>query len=181
MRVIGICGQPSAGKDMAAEYLVTRGFVHISNGDRIREDMKQEGLPLDRASMREYSVRKRRAAGAAYPVTEICPLVAGDTVLTGFRNTAEVKYAKEFFGADFFLLSLEAPFEIRYERARARNRTGDNITIEAFRAQEEAERSNNSDAHEVDKVIALADAHLVNAGQPAELFARLDALFGLGG
>ncbi len=176
MRVIGICGQPSSGKDMAAEYLVTRGLVHISNGDRIREDMKAEDLPLDRVSMREYAIAKRRSVGAAYPVTEICPLVTGDTVLTGFRNTAEVKYAKEFFGPDFFLLSLEAPFETRYERARSRNRHGDNITIEAFREQEEAERSNNSDAHEVDKVIALADAHIINAGTPDELYVHLEEL-----
>lgn len=176
MRVIGICGQPSAGKDMAAEYLVTRGFVHISNGDRIREDMKREGLPLDRSSMREYAAAKRRLVGPAYPATEICPLVTGDTVLTGFRNTAEVKYAQEFFGNDFFLLSLEAPFDIRYERARARNRAGDNITIEAFREQEEAERSNNSDAHEVDRVIAMANAHIMNAGTAADLFAALDRM-----
>lgn len=176
MLIIGICGQPSSGKDTAAHYLQELGFKHISNGDRIREDMIREGLTLERTAMRDYAAAKRESIGGFYPVNLSCPLIKEDTVMTGFRNTAELDYVKKYFKDDFVLISLTAPFEIRYERARERKRHGDNISIEQFKAEEEAERQGNPQTHEVDAVIARADYHLENDGTRKELELKISKL-----
>lgn len=172
MLVIGIIGQPSSGKDTAANYLASKGFQHIHTSDLIREEMRREGIPTDRAHIHDFVKARRAERGLDYVAREAAEKVAGDCVISGFRNTAEVNVFKNKFGKNFILLAVEAPLELRYERARARNRTGDDISFEQFRAEEEAER--RSATHEVDNVIAMADHAIANAGSEEELFKQID-------
>lgn len=172
MLVIGIAGQPSSGKDTAANYLAGKGFRHIHTSDLIREEMRREGIATDRAHIHDFVKARRAERGLDYVAREAAEKVAGNSIISGFRNTAEVNVFKNKFGKDFILLAVEAPLELRYERARARNRTGDDISFEQFKAEEETEKK--SYTHEVDNVIAIADYMIANAGSEEELFKQID-------
>ncbi len=174
-RVIGVVGHPASGKDSAAEYLETKGFVHFSSGDFIRADMRREGIPLDRTSMKAFSAKMRALHGNEYPVGEIVKKVARDTAVSGLRNRAEVLAFRGAFGDRFVLLAVQAPVEARYARILARKRAGDEITLERFREEENQERLQYSGTHEVDAVIADADATIENNGTKEEFFAKLDS------
>lgn len=74
------------------------------------------------------------------------------------------------------MVALQAPLHSRYERTVSRDRIGDNITFEEFKEQEEAERNNDPESHEVDNVIAKANYVIENSGIRPELYRKLDIL-----
>ncbi|HEX3721011.1 MAG TPA: AAA family ATPase [Verrucomicrobiae bacterium] len=176
MKVIGICGQPASGKDTVADFFVSKGFAHISLGDTLREEMGKQGLPIDRAHMSIFAADAKKTRGMAYLAELAAGKMSGNTVVSGIRGTAEVEFLRRRFGADFTLLAVDAPLEMRYARARKRNRTGDDISFEEFCMIEDHERSAASGAQEVDKVLALANVTLDNSGSVEELRTKLEPL-----
>ncbi len=176
MKILGLCGQPASGKDTVADFFVAKGYAHISLGDTLRQEMRQQGIPVDRARMSVFAAEAKKSRGRAYLAELAAAKVTDRAVISGIRGTAEVEFFRRRFGADFKLLVVAAPLEVRYERARRRNRPGDDISFEEFRRIEDYERAAASGAQEVDKVIALADLTLDNSGSLEELLAKLEHL-----
>ena len=176
MKIIGLCGQPASGKDTIADFFVSKGFTHVSLGDTLREEMRQQGIPVDRAHMSVFAADAKKSRGMACLAESAVAKVSGNAIISGIRGTAEVELFRRRFGADFILLVVDAPLETRFARARKRNRPGDNISFEEFRRIEDHERSAISGAQEVDKVIALADLTVDNSGSKEELMAKLERL-----
>jgi dephospho-CoA kinase len=176
MLIIGIAGHPSSGKDTSAEYIASKGYIHISLGDILREEMKKIGLPIDRPSIRQFVTEKRKEKGAFYPVNLACEKITDNTIITGFRNLAEVAYVRERYKNHFILIALDAPLTARYERALKRDREGDNLTFEEFKEHDEAERNNNPESHEVDNVLAEANYIIKNTGSQSDLYHEIDQL-----
>ena len=176
MIIIGIAGHPSSGKDTSAEYIASKGFFHISLGDILREEMKKLGMPIDRPSIREFVTAERKIKGSHYPTDIACERVNGNTIMTGFRNLAEVDYVRNQFGENFVLVGMEAPLRTRYERILGRKREGDNISFKEFKEHDEAERNNNPESHEVDNVLAQANYIIENTGMRPELYRKIDTL-----
>lgn len=178
MTVIGIVGQPSSGKDTVVNYLVTKGFTHISSGNLLRAEMKKLDIPTDRAHMSDYSAKACKERGPGFLAGVSVRRVTGNTVISGARHTVEIEVFRKAFGKDFILIAIEASLEIRYKRALARSRIGDNIiSFEQFKQEEEIERRGNPDAYQVDEVINVADRTILNDGTEEELFKKIDELF----
>lgn len=176
MKIMGVCGQPASGKDTVANFLVSRGFSHISLGDLLREEMRRAGLPMDRAHMSVFAEDAKKNRGMAYLAELAAARISDKAVISGIRGTAEVEYFRKRFGQDFMLLVVDAPLMARYERSRKRNRPGDDISFEEFRWIEDHERAAASGAQEVDKVIAMADLTLDNSKTVDHLFAQVEKL-----
>lgn len=167
MKIIGLTGHQSSGKDTAAEVLAERGFLHISTSDLIRVEMRELGIPTDRDHIREFATKKRSERGAGY-LAELASLKATEkTVISGLRNAEEVEILRKKFGADFCLVVIDAPLETRYKWALARNRETDHITFEQFAEQQQKERASAS--QQVDIIIAMADKTIVNDGTLEDL------------
>ena len=61
-------------------------------------------------------------------------------------------------------MAVDAPIEIRYERVKnGRGRTGDSISFDKFKAQEEAEC--DSGTHELKKLLSMANLQLTTQEQ----------------
>jgi dephospho-CoA kinase len=176
MKIIGICGQPASGKDTVADFFVSKGFTHLSLGDTLREEMRKQGLPVDRARMSVFAADAKKSRGMAYLAELAAAKVSDKSIISGIRGMAEVEFFRRQFGTDFILLAVDAPLETRYARALMRDRAGDNISFEEFRRIEDHERSAVSGAQEVDKVIALADLTIDNSGPMEALAAKLEPL-----
>ena len=173
MKIIGLTGQPSSGKDTAADFFISHGFAHYSTGDLLREEMRKAGIPLDRPHMSAFAKEMKQKHGMGYLAELAADRITGDTVVSGIRAALEVGILRERFGKDFTLLVIDAPIETRYERARKRGRPGDDATFEQFKAIEDRERSDPSGAQEVDKVISLGDHIIDNSGTMDELKSQL--------
>lgn len=174
--VIGVVGHPGSGKDTVGDYLAKKGFKKFSGGDFLRAKMRDSGLSTDRTSVHEFVKQQRMRYGNDYPASEIIKEIDGNAVNVGFRNTEEVAIFKNQFGNKFILFALETPLDLRYERAKQRNRMGDDISLERFKEEELRERAADSGSHEVDNVIAMADVIIINDGTLDELFTQIDAI-----
>jgi dephospho-CoA kinase len=176
MKIIGVCGQPASGKDTVADFFISKDFKHISLGDTLREEMRKHGIPIDRARMSDFAAEAKKSRGMAYLAEVAAEQVSGNTVISGIRGTAEVEFFRRKFGPDFMLLFVDAPLKTRYERARKRNRPGDDISFDEFCRIENHERSAISGAQEVDKVVALADRTIDNSGSVDALLVQLQGI-----
>src|SRR5580658_3610029 len=122
MKIIGLCGQPASGKDTVADFFVSKGFSHISLGDTLREEMRRQGLAVDRARMSVFAADAKKSRGMAYLAELAAGQVSDKTIISGIRGTAEVAFFRRRFGPGFILLVVDAPLELRYARACQRNR-----------------------------------------------------------
>jgi dephospho-CoA kinase len=78
--------------------------------------------------------------------------------------------------AGFILLALAAPTALRFERVQKRGRNESASTLDAFIKKEAQERSDNPDAQQLDRCLAMADRTIVNDGSLEELHRKLEEL-----
>src|SRR5665213_1088816 len=176
MFIISVVGHPASGKDTVADYIAEQGFVKISSSDYLRAEMRKIGSPIDRPSMQAFSSLMRAKLGNGYPATEIIKNISCDTVVSGFRNTEEVKTLQKAFEDQCTVIAVETPSEIRYQWSKGRNRVGDDVSYEDFLKAEELERAHESGSHNLDEVIAMADITIVNDGTKEDLFRKVDEI-----
>ncbi|WP_424016906.1 nucleoside monophosphate kinase [Halorientalis pallida] len=145
MTVIGTVGLPGSGKGEAAEVARELGVPVVTMGDVIRRECRDRGL--DPASHHgEIAQTLREENGPAAIAERSLPLIeerlAGedtDTVLVdGLRSDVELDAFRDRFGEEFYLVSIEAPFEVRRERITDRGRD-DTEDGESLRERDERE------------------------------------------
>jgi dephospho-CoA kinase len=174
--IIGLVGHPSCGKDTVAEFLVTQfGFKHISTGDLIREYAKSKvDGELTREKLHVIS-RQLRAEYGAGTLAEMALKTAGNKLaISGLRTIAEAEKVKQAGGK---IVCITAPIKLRYERAKARGRVGEDIDLEKF-AEIESRESHSSDPNgqNTEGVIALADYTIQNVGTLAQLHSQVEKI-----
>ncbi|HEY4508720.1 MAG TPA: AAA family ATPase [Candidatus Paceibacterota bacterium] len=180
MIVFGVTGHPSSGKDTVGEHLASLGFFHIATADLIRAEMRERGIPVDRAHTSVFAIECRKERGSDYlaliSAKKIMDGNVSKSVVSGLRNTAEVEALKKAFGKNFVMIAVEAPIETRYSWVVGRKREGDSISFEQFKAEEEKERSGDKNTHQVDAVIAMADKVILNNGTRDEFLKKVESL-----
>ena len=142
--------------------------------------MREQNVSTDRTHTYAFVKAMRLEYGNSFPAGEIVRRVTGapsdDIIISGLRNLSAVDYLHKNFGRTFFLVAIDSPLEMRYERVLSRKRPGDVTTFEQFKEEQDRERNDGTGAHEMDKVIAAADATIENVGTEEELFLKLDML-----
>ncbi len=172
--IIGIVGYPASGKDTVADYIASKGYVNISTGDFIRKEMKKVGIETNRDNMINFVTEMRKKFGDGYPTTEIIKNIHSDTVISGFRNTEEVKTMRRNFKNEFKVIAVESPIEMRYLWAKQRGRIGDEISFDEFTLEEAKEKSSITSKLDTDKVIEMADIKIINDAMKEDLFVKVD-------
>lgn len=102
-----------------------------------------------------------------------------DAIIESIRAIGEVEKMRE--NADFILLSVDAPQDLRYQRAIARKSAKDAISWEKFQEQEALEAANQDPTQQnVSACQALADVYLINDGGVEQLWKQIeDKVIGL--
>src|SRR4051812_26382648 len=130
--VIGITGQPGAGKDTLAEMLVAHlknvGFEAkiVTPGDLIRDYVVEHKLgdPGDRTVLNHAAQKTRDEYGSNYWLQHAIARAKGVDVLVypGMRHATEVELAHKHDG---IIVAIDAARKTRYEWVKHRNRPGD--------------------------------------------------------
>jgi len=140
--ILGVTGFFCSGKDSLASYLGSKGFVHISLSDMIREEIRarQQEVTLERLTKVGNELRRRYGAGILAVRALRCMNEYSRYVVTSIRHPAEVETLR--LRRDFVLLFVDAPQRVRYDRSIARARKGDHLpTFEEFIAAEKGQLS----------------------------------------
>ncbi|GIU69328.1 MAG: hypothetical protein KatS3mg002_0564 [Candidatus Woesearchaeota archaeon] len=131
--VIGITGTIASGKDVVASILKEKGFQVISLGEIIRDELSSKGIPITRKSQQDLGNQLRKEFGGqilAEKALKKFQSYSTPLVINGIRNVDEIKYLRE--NADFHLIGIDAPLEIRWERLKKRNRDSDLLNHDRF-------------------------------------------------
>jgi dCMP deaminase len=97
-------------------------------------------------------------------------------VVDSIRNPEEVKFLRTL--SDFYLVAVEAPVDVRFQRALARARPGDPVDVAAFGEAEARElQSSDPAAQQLVATISLADYTIVNDGNIPDLQDKVRNIF----
>jgi len=149
MRVIAFVGLPLSGKTTASKVDEEMGIPVVCMGDVVREEAKRRNLPLTDEVLGKIANELREREGMDAIAKRCIPLIrekgkdVGVVVVDGVRGIAEVETFKKAFGDDFILIAIEAPLEVRFQRALKRKRSDDVKSIEELKERDKRELSWN--------------------------------------
>lgn len=165
MTVYATVGYPASGKGEAASVAADLGVPVVTMGDVIRRACRARGLPVTEDNLGRVASSIREAEGDDAIAARCLPLVslahrAYETVLIdGIRGKAEVDRFRSELGDTFALIAIEASFDIRLERVRARGRDPNATDASDLERRDRRERG-----YGMDDAIAMAEITIDNAG-----------------
>lgn len=175
--IIGLTGTLAAGKGTVAEYLIGRGFQYYSLSDELRLLLREKGIPATRDNLTKAGNELRRKYGPHF-LAELAikrlrgaPSVAS-AVVDSIRNPGEINALREL--KDFYMVSVDAPVDIRYERARKRNSERDPKTFSEFLVQEKREMAGKDTDQQLAACIKAADFTILNDGDYKKLYKEIE-------
>ncbi len=164
--IIGVAGRNGAGKGEFVAFLEARSFTVLSLSDAIRAELARRGLSETRERMIEVGQEMRRQAGPGALAQSLVRQLQPDRnyAIDSIRHPVEVEILRHC-GQDFHLVWIDAKLETRFDRIRARDRSGDPKTLAELEALEARERgSDDPNAQQLDAVQDEASFTLVNDG-----------------
>lgn len=178
--ILGITGTNGAGKGEVVAYLTSqKGFHHYSVRDLILEEVHRRGLEPNRITIGETATDMRKTHDTAFFVRTFLERAREegrtDVIIESIRTVREAQYLQEQSG---FMIAVDAPVQLRYERISGRGSVTDNVSFEEFRAQEDreyqAQDPNDPSQMNVLGVMKIADAIIVNDSTLEELHGKVD-------
>ncbi|KDE58429.1 hypothetical protein EL22_04880 [Halostagnicola sp. A56] len=146
MHVIGTVGLPGSGKGEAATVAREEGIPVVTMGDVVRQETADRGLdPAKDHGTVAQALREENGPAAiaerSLPMIEDRLEDHEAVLVDGIRSGVEVDAFEARFGADFTLVSIEAPFDLRAERIDTRGRdASEDDGGEGLAARDERER-----------------------------------------
>lgn len=178
--IIGLTGVQGSGKDTVADYLKEKGFIYHSLSDILRDVCRSKNLEITRENLINIGNDLRNEFGnfvlAQKTITKIKENPSEtNSIIVSIRNIGEVTELKKEKG--FFLISVDAPIEIRYKRIQKRQKPEDKISFEKFKEQEEFERKGvDENSQQLNKVIELSDFKIDNNSTIENLKEKTDEI-----
>jgi dephospho-CoA kinase len=125
MKVVAIVGMTGSGKSEAAAFFREKGFTPVRFGDITDEAVKKMGLPLTEVNERPAREQLRKEHGmAAYAILSApridAALRSSHVVVDGLYSWEEYLYLKDRYQADFLVVAVYTPPQIRYKRLGSR-------------------------------------------------------------
>jgi dephospho-CoA kinase len=120
--VVGIAGTLLAGKGTVVSILKSKGFKHVSIRDLIKEELARQNISPSRMAMQDMGNEMRKKYGLGYWMKMALEKFESDEaplIIESLRNPAEIDYLKKH--SKFFLIGMDAPFELRFERVKKRD------------------------------------------------------------
>ncbi|MBI4739464.1 AAA family ATPase [Candidatus Woesearchaeota archaeon] len=175
--IIGLTGMYASGKDSVAEYLVAKGFKHISLSDMLREELNKRGTEITRDNLINVGNELREKCGHGIlgeRALESIEAKEGDYIVTSIRTPAEAKALKKH--GHFFLVEVRSPINVRFVRIKQRNRESDPKTLQELKEKEKMESQESGPGQQLTNVIKLAEIVVMNDKTIKELRKKIDKL-----
>jgi len=185
--IIGITGTIAAGKGTVSKYLEeVYDFKHLS----VRKYLVEKLIRIEnnilteedvtRDAMVELANKLRSKHGPDFIVKELYKQATNypNSIIESIRTVGEVLSLREI--PNSILLAVDAPLELRYERAKIRKGLTDSVTFEKFAEEEKREmESDNIGKQNLNACISLADRVIINDGSLQDLKEKVSTLLNL--
>lgn len=172
---IGLTGTNASGKTTVLNYLVAKGYPKYSLSDILREELNQEEKAINRENLIEKGNALRMQHGPGILASRVTEKLRTDfAVIDSIRNPTEVEVLRKL--KRFILIAVDAPVELRFERAQARSRGENAATLAEFIELENREKSDHPHFQNIDACIELADFRIENTQSENALLATVDEI-----
>lgn len=173
--IIGLTGPNCAGKTTVAELLRERGFTAWSLSDAVRDEASRRGVPHDRDTLIRVAndLRKNHGGGVlaqrmAVKIREALAINPKQHfAVDSIRSPLEVAELQKLPGFQLWLI--DAPVELRFQRAVERGRAEGAQTLEEFQAKEAEEDTNDPQKQQLGNTFKMADQEVQNTGTMVQL------------
>jgi dephospho-CoA kinase len=173
--IIGLTGANASGKGEAGSYLKSKGFQYYSLSDTLREEARAKGIEPSRENLIKLGNELREKNGPSVLANLTIKKIKDKNnrvVIDSIRNPFEIKALRKLNG--FTLIGVDAPLEMRYERAVARNRPGDPETLEEFVEKEKKENTGTSTNQQLENCLKAADVVIINDSSMEDFRKKID-------
>ncbi len=178
MIIIGLTGPIASGKNEVADYLRKKGFKYISLSEILREIAKKLGIKITRENLQNLGDELRRKFGRDFLARKAAERIKeGNWVINSIRNPGEVEFFRKVF-KDFFLIAVDAPLEVRWERIRKRRKDTDPKSFEEFLRINRRDLGENQPEYgqKVKECMEIADFKILNNGSLKDLHKEVDEI-----
>ncbi|MBI2143815.1 AAA family ATPase [Candidatus Woesearchaeota archaeon] len=175
--ILGLTGTFAAGKGTVAECLIGKGFQYYSLSDELRLLLREKGITPTRDNLIKAGNALRKRHGSGFLAELVLKRLKGapsvaNSVVDSIRNPAEIASLRELNG--FFMVAVDAPVDIRYERARKRNTERDPKTFSEFLVQEKREMAGKSNEQQLAACLKEADFTVTNDADYKKLYKEIE-------
>ncbi len=180
--IIGLTGSLAAGKGVVADFLKKKGFIYLSLSDELREIMKENKVQITRENLQLWGNKLREERGldvlAKRAIEKIKTQEYKKAIVDGIRNPAEIDSLEKNL-KHFFLVAVDAPIKIRFERMVARSRESDPIRLEDFLKVDKKDKGigEKISGQGVGKCMARAKFVLMNDGSLEAVEKKIERLY----
>ncbi len=177
--VIGLVGLQASGKTEATSMFIEEGASRVRMGDVVWDEVRNRGLEVNQDNVAKVAQDLRDKEGLGAIAKRSVPRIEAEgeeskfVVVDGIRGIEEVQIFRNEFGDNFYLLSIKASTETRYERIKARDREDDIESLEEFREKDERELSWG-----LEEAMEDADFEITNEGSIEELKEKFSQIVG---
>lgn len=174
--IIGLTGTNASGKSTVAKYLVKKGFDYYSLSDELRLLLKKRKIAATRENLIAAGKDCRTQYGRGYLAEVVLKKIKNKNkiVVDSIRNLGEVSELRKTKG--FFLLAVDAPVKIRFQRAKKRMSKRDQKTLAEFIANERKELYGKGAEQQIVACMKQADVTLDTQHGYTKLYKKIDAL-----
>ncbi len=179
--IIGLTGTLSSGKGVVSDFLGEKGFVYLSLSNELRELAQKERITITRKNLQDLGNEYREKYGVGFLAEQINKRIKREelknVVVDGIRNPGEVSVLKKY--KDFFLVSVDAPKEVRFKRMVERDRESDPKTWEGFILVDNRDLGIGEieTGQAVEKCMGFSDYTLINDGNLEEIKSKIEDLY----
>ena len=179
--IIGLTGTFAAGKGTVAECLIGKGFQYYSLSDELRLLLREKGAMPTRDNLIKAGNALRKKHGPGFLAELVIKRLRGspsvaNSLVDSIRNPGEIAVLKEL--KDFFLVAVDAPVDIRYERARQRSSERDPKTFSEFLVQEKREMLGKGSEQQLAACMKEAEFTIANDADYKKLYKEIERVLG---
>lgn len=173
--IIGLTGTNASGKSSVADYLAQKGFSSYSLSDELRMLLKKSRVAATRENLIKAGKYYREKHGRGYLAALVKRKIRNkNAVVDSIRNLGEVAELRKM--KNFFLIAVNAPVKIRFQRARKRMSSRDQKTFAEFVAREKEELYGKGSGQQIMACMKKADFRIDTRGGYEKLYKKIDNL-----
>ena len=163
--IIGLTGTMASGKDAIVDVLKRKGFITLSLSDEVRAEARERGIEITRENLQALGNEMRQNQGPSVLAQRILMKISDpqkNYVINGIRNPCEIAELKNW--PSFYLIAVDAPQQLRFQRLMTRNRPSDPKSFYEFMKVDNTDQGVNQEetGQQTRACMKLADYMLFN-------------------